>query len=119
MCIRDRIDPISQRDYYRLLSFFHNVTPYENSGAKVEIPLPGNSAEKALAVSENGAKPPATFVLLRGNPKVQGDKVEPGFLEVLGGTGPKLPEPKPGAKTSGRRTVLGDWLASTENPLTA
>jgi mono/diheme cytochrome c family protein len=117
-CHNHKIDPIPQRDYYRLLSFFQNVTAYENSGAKVEIPLPGNAAEKALAVSENGTKAPATFVLLRGNPKVKGDQVEPGFLQVLGGTEAKLAESSIAAKTSGRRTALANWIASPENPLT-
>ena len=118
-CHNHKLDPIPQRDYYRLLSFFQNVTPYENSGAKVEIPLPGDAKEKALAVSELGAKVPATFILLRGNPHVKGDEVEPGFLEVLGGTKPSLLQPSASARTSGRRTVLANWLASPENPLTA
>jgi mono/diheme cytochrome c family protein len=118
-CHNHKIDPIPQRDYYRLLSFFQNVTAYENSGAKVEIPLPGNAGEKALAVSESGARAPATFVLLRGNPKMKGDQVEPGFLQVLGGAGAKLGESSATAKTSGRRTALANWIASPENPLTA
>jgi hypothetical protein len=70
-------------------------------------------------VSEGGTKTPATFVLLRGSPKVHGDKVEPGFPQVLGTPEAKLPEPKPGVKTSGRRTVLANWLVSSENPLPA
>ncbi len=117
-CHNHKIDPIPQRDYYRLLSFFQNVTAYENSGAKVEVPLPGNAAEKALAVSESGTKAPPTFVLLRGNPKVKGDQVAPGFLQVLGGAEAKLSDAR-AAKTSGRRMVLANWIASPENPLTA
>src|SRR6185295_2382083 len=38
-------------------------------------------AAKALAVTENGTNAPDTFVLVRGNPNVKGDKVEPAFLE--------------------------------------
>ncbi len=118
-CHHHKIDPISQQDYYRLLAFFRNVSPYQNSGATVEIPLPGQAGEKALAVSEGGTKAPPTFVLMRGNPKVHGDKVEPGFPQVLGAGEPTLAEVKPGPKTSGRRTALANWLASPENPLTA
>lgn len=73
--------------------------------------------DMALCVIEAGPKAPDTFVFLRGNPHVPGDKVEPGFLSVL-----NLPDPaaaKPLAKSSGRRTVLANWIASKENPLTA
>src|SRR5436305_834010 len=66
----------------------------------------------ALAVSEAGPNVPDTFVLLRGSAHAQGAKVEPGFPEVLSATTPTIPAPPPGAKTSGRRTVLAQWLTS-------
>ncbi|HEV7406835.1 MAG TPA: PSD1 and planctomycete cytochrome C domain-containing protein [Chthoniobacteraceae bacterium] len=40
-CHDHKIDPIGQRDYYALLSFFHNVNYYRNGGATDEVPLPG------------------------------------------------------------------------------
>jgi mono/diheme cytochrome c family protein len=73
----------------------------------------------ALAVTEAGATPPETFVLLRGNPNLKGDKVEPGFLQVLGDSQPIKTVASPEKKTSGRRTLLADWITSRENPLTA
>ena len=79
----------------------------------------GRSATTALCVTEPGPIAPETFVLLRGNAHTPGDKVEPGFLEVLGTPAPTIPPPPAGAKTSGRRRVLADWIASPENPLTA
>ncbi|HEY2952437.1 MAG TPA: DUF1553 domain-containing protein, partial [Verrucomicrobiae bacterium] len=94
-------------------------TAYQNSGPTVEVALPAHPAEKALAVTETNAQAPATFVLVRGNPNLKGDPVEPGFLQVLGVAAPKLPERPAGEKTSGRRTVLAEWIASPENPLTA
>jgi hypothetical protein len=118
-CHNHKIDPIPQRDYYRLLAFFHNVSPYENSGPKVEVPLSGGTNVKAIAVTEISSKPEPTFVLLRGNPHVKGDVVEPGFLEVLGAKEPNLPNVATNAKTTGRRIVLANWIASPENPLTA
>ena len=118
-CHHHKIDPISQGDYYRLLAFFQNVTPYQNGGAQVEIPLPQSPGAKSLGVSEGGTKAPATFVLLRGNPKVKGDAVEPGFPQVLISSELKVPAAAPGMKTSGRRTVLANWIASPDNPLTA
>ena len=59
--------------------------------------------------------------MLRGNPHSdRGDKVEPAFLQVASQTDPEPAHaPGPGAKSTGRRTVLADWIASPENPLTA
>ena len=116
-CHDHKIDPIPQRDYYRILSFFHNINPYKNGGPTDEISL--STGEKALGVTEAGAAGPETFVLLRGNPNTKGAAVEPGFLEVLNPPAPHLPSPAPGSKTTGRRTVLADWITSAENPLTA
>src|SRR5439155_15590805 len=79
-------------------------------------PSPTN---KALAVTENGTNAPETFVLLRGNPQVKGDKVEPAFLEVLNAPPPHIPTAAPGAKSSGRRTALANWIATPTNQLTA
>jgi mono/diheme cytochrome c family protein len=75
--------------------------------------------EAALCVTESGNRAPDTFVLLRGNPHVKGERVEPAFPVVLGGDKPVIPAPPSGAKTSGRRRVLADWIASAKNPLTA
>ena len=77
------------------------------------------SGEKALIVSERGAVPPPTHLLGRGNPNLPGEVVEPGFLEVLGTHAPVVPKPAPDAHTSGRRTVLANWIASPDNQLTA
>jgi hypothetical protein len=74
---------------------------------------------QALCVNENGRTPPETFVLLRGNPRSRGDQVEPGFPSVLTTRAPVLATPGPDARTSGRRRVLADWIASPDNPLTA
>ncbi|MFO0954585.1 MAG: PSD1 and planctomycete cytochrome C domain-containing protein [Isosphaeraceae bacterium] len=77
------------------------------------------AGETALVVTEAGPVAPETFVLMRGNPHVQGPKVGPGFLSVLNPPAPAIPTPPPGSKTTGRRTVLADWIASPTNPLTA
>jgi Protein of unknown function (DUF1553) len=75
--------------------------------------------EFALSVANCDPRPPQTHVMVRGNPHVPGKEVAPGFPDVLGFPAPAIPEAKPGAKTSGRRTVLANWLASPENPCTA
>ena len=79
------------------------------------------SLEQALAVKEEG-RPRDTFLLLRGNPQSQGDRVEPAFPSVLlaaNAKPPELPSHRAGSESSGRRRVLADWIASPTNPLTA
>jgi len=71
----------------------------------------------ALCITEEKMRD--THVLKRGNPASKGDKVDPGFPQVLGGATPALPPPDPKAKTAGRRRVLAEWVASPSNPLTA
>ena len=84
---------------------------------EIERDKPDVIAE-ALCVTEIGSQPRETFVLTRGNPHAKADRVEPGFLEVLGGGTPDIP-PSLNPDTSGRRLVLADWITSDENPLTA
>jgi cytochrome c553 len=85
--------------------------------ASLKDPLAA-STERALIVTEPGSHGPDTFVFLRGNPSVPGTKVEPGFPTVLHLPDPTIPETK-GARSSGRRTALANWIASPDNPLTA
>jgi len=75
--------------------------------------------DMALCVTEVGPKPRDTHVLVRGNPHVRGDKVEPGFPEVLSPPEPVIIPAAEKAETSGRRLALAKWLTSPENPLFA
>jgi hypothetical protein len=75
--------------------------------------------DRALSISEAGPEAPETTVLLRGNPQSKGDRVEPEFLQVLGGRRPNIPKPAPGAKSTGRRRALADWIVAPDNPLTS
>jgi hypothetical protein len=73
----------------------------------------------ALSVNNCDANPKPTHLLVRGSPHAKGKEVKPGFPEVLGLPEPQIPGAKAGAKSSGRRTVLADWIASKNNPMTA
>ncbi len=66
------------------------------------------AGERALCVTEAGPNAPETFVLLRGNPHVKGDKVEPAFPSVF-----NLPEPVMPAPTPGRAARDGGWCWRT------
>jgi hypothetical protein len=74
---------------------------------------------QALSVTRCEIHPPPTFVLGRGNPRAEKKRVEPGFPAVLGLPDPTVPAPAKGAKSSGRRTILANWIASKDNALTA
>lgn len=51
-CHDHKIDPIPQRDYYRLLSFFHNINHYRNGGPTDEAPLFTDAAAKSAYESK-------------------------------------------------------------------
>jgi hypothetical protein len=75
--------------------------------------------EAALALATCESRPAPTHVLLRGNPHVPGDAVEPQFPALFGEKAPKLPAAVEGARSAGRRRVLAEWIASSRNMLTA
>lgn len=104
-------DHVTAEDYERYLD-------RHREQAELERKQPSGIAQ-ALCVSEAGSTPSETFLLVRGDPRSRGGKVEPGFPSVLTTEAPTLPAPTAGAKTTGRRRVLAEWVASPENPLTA
>ncbi len=78
--------------------------------------VPGN--QLALAVVENGRRAPATHLLGRGNPRVEVREVEPGYPSLFAAADPTFKEPPAEARSSYRRKVLADWIASEGNMLT-
>jgi cytochrome c553 len=79
--------------------------------------LPQYDAALALAMCE--PRPPATHVAQRGNPHVPGEVVEPHFPAMFAQPAPVIPAAAEGARSAGRRRVLAEWIASSENMLTA
>ena len=71
---------------------------------------------RVLCVKEHGDLAPPTRVLIRGNPHVAGDEVQPSFISVLSPPAPKI---VPRRNSSGRRLALANWITSPEHPLTA
>jgi hypothetical protein len=117
-CHDHKIDPIPQKDYYRLLSFFHNINHYSNGGPGDQKPI-GVGAERALCVTEAGSRAPDTYVLIRGSAHARGARVEPAFPVILGGDKPTIPTRPAQARTTGRRLALANWIVSPNNRLTA
>ena len=73
---------------------------------------------ETLVIKEVGPTPRETFVLVRGNANVAGEKVEPGFPSILSPPQPTIVAPRTG-RSSGRRLALANWIASDQNRLTA
>jgi mono/diheme cytochrome c family protein len=61
---------------------------------------------------------PETHILVRGDFKQKGEKVEPGFLSAFGG-GTVSGEPKEGPFVPQRRKALALWMTSKARPLLA
>jgi len=80
---------------------------------------PTPSQEFAMCVNNCYRQPPPVHLLARGNPRAPGAEVQPAYPTVLGIPAPEIPPASKDAKTSGRRTVLANWLTSPTNPLTA
>jgi len=74
-------------------------------------------------VHEFGPKAAPTQVLVRGSAATPGKEVVPRFVQVLCASAeaaePRLPTAARDAKSTGRRRLLADWIASPANPLTA
>ncbi len=81
---------------------------------------PSAGAVHAMVVKEHGTKAGQMHVHIRGNANSKGEPVGLSFPQILGGGKEvKIPEPKDGQKSTGRRRVLAEWIADPHNPRTA
>ncbi|WP_436714365.1 PSD1 and planctomycete cytochrome C domain-containing protein [Roseiconus lacunae] len=64
----------------------------------------------AFVATDHGRQPAPTYISSRSSEST----VEPSFLELLGQETPSI---EPLANSTGRRTVLANWIASDDNPL--
>jgi len=70
-----------------------------------------------MAVAESGNH--VIKVLMRGNPVLEGDVVQPAFPSVLRPPEAIIPDDYKTPRTSGRRRVLAEWITSKDNPVSA
>jgi hypothetical protein len=115
---RTRPKVVEKLDAFFTGSEKHQYTALTEKIAQLEAAL-DVPRDMALSVNNAPRQPEPTHVLIRGNPHAPGPVVEPGFPTVLGFDDPQIPAPSESARSSGRRRVLADWIASPENPLTA
>lgn len=125
-CHDHKFDPISQKDYYSMLSFLRGIEPYglnkKGGGGRgtgrIQIPLE-TANESALAVWESGPTPKETFVLHRGDPKSPRERTEPEIPLILQTQVPIVSVTPMSKQTSGRRLQFAKWLIDPRHPLTA
>ena len=72
----------------------------------------------AQGMIDAGREAPSTHVLQTGIYDAPIYEVEPGFLTILDPAPAKIVAPE-GMNSTGRRSVLANWLADPQNPLTA
>ncbi len=112
-CHDHKFEPLSTRDYYSLVAVFNPLQRPAKGRAELTVPVDG---AEVYAWSEQSVKAPETHVLVRGSPTRFGDLVEPAVPAILVKQQPQFPL---GEKTTQRRLGLAQWIASTQNPLTA
>ncbi len=111
--LREKIDEYLTADEYQQ---YTGIRVQLDEAALQLKELPPANWVLSLAVCD--PRPNPTRIMTRGNPHIPGDTVEPRFPELFGSVKPTISEPAPGARSAGRRRVLADWIASSENMLT-
>ena len=59
------------------------------------------------------------WILRRGMPALKGEEVKPAFPEILAAPVAHIPNDYTVGKSTGKRRVLAEWIASAGNPMTA
>ncbi|HBJ86232.1 MAG TPA: hypothetical protein DDZ88_20685 [Verrucomicrobiales bacterium] len=113
-CHDHKFEPLATRDYYSLVAIFNPLERPRKGRTELTVPVDGT---EVYTWREPSAKAPETHVLVRGSPTRFGDLVEPGVPVILAKQ--QFAFPKPTDKTTQRRLGLAQWIASTNNPLTA
>ena len=140
-CHDNKYDPIPARDYYQMLSTFTTttrmnvdihpdgkVTPAVTKMAKDKNTKPIEGATRMMICGEGydpivmhtqgGPFFEQTYLLKRGNPDLKDGEVTQGFLQILARPGDEKRwqwSPPEGAKYSGRRRTLSNWITDVDH----
>jgi Protein of unknown function (DUF1553)/Protein of unknown function (DUF1549) len=74
---------------------------------------------EAMVLTDVGPAAPPTHLLRRGDWRHKDREILPGYPSAIEDCDASLPDPSPGSRTTGRRSVLAQWLTRPDNPLTA
>jgi hypothetical protein len=82
-------------------------------------PLKPHAPPTAMTMTDLGPEAAPTRLLRRGDWRRPGREVTPAALSAIDAHITDALAPKPGAKTTGRRAALAEWMTQSDNPLTA
>ncbi|NBV23692.1 MAG: DUF1553 domain-containing protein [Proteobacteria bacterium] len=116
-CHDHKYDPVTSADYYSLLAVF-NGTVKQGVPKDTDTKDKSKDPVKLQALIETKGTVPPTHLLRRGSLQNKGPEVPPAAPLVLVSYPLRFPEPEPGAKSSGRRRTLAEWITAPNNPLT-
>ncbi|MBL9147013.1 MAG: PSD1 domain-containing protein [Verrucomicrobiaceae bacterium] len=140
-CHDNKYDPIPARDYYQMLSTFTTttrmnvdihpdgkITPAITTMAKDKSTKPIEGATRMMICGEGydpivmhtqgGPFFDQTFFLKRGNPDLKDGEAKQGFLQIFARPGDEKRwqwSPPEGAKYSGRRRTLSNWITDVDH----
>ena len=106
-CHDHKSDPISQADFYRLRALFADMTIPEKFKQLSPKFIPLKDAV------------PESHLMLKGDFRFKGPKVDAAFIRVANQTGSTVSEALSNDSSLGRRTALADWLTNPDHPLTS
>lgn len=126
-CHDHKYDPLTQRDYYSLVSFFNNTSDQDLALAEFSATEPKLTPTKpakkkdeilsvAMVLTDHGQKLKPARILWRGDVRNKGPVVQPDVPAVLSSAHPL--ESSQLENGQHWRSSLADWLADTNNPLT-
>ncbi len=79
--------------------------------------LPPRETVMSIAQVRQDIEP--TRIMLRGNPHVPGDVVQPAFPDLFGDGSPEFVEVNSPSGSNGKRRALAEWMTDEDNMLTA
>lgn len=140
-CHDNKYDPIPARDYYRMLSTFTTTTrmnvdvwpdkvtsavttkkakdkdtPPQKGATRMMIC--GEGYEPIVMHTQGGPFFDQTYFLKRGNPDLKDGEAKQGFLQIFARPGDEKRwqwSPPEGAKYSGRRRMLSNWITDVDH----
>ncbi|MEZ6152064.1 MAG: PSD1 and planctomycete cytochrome C domain-containing protein [Pirellulaceae bacterium] len=118
-CHTHKFDPIEHEDYYRVASAFWPGPILARDRAWLGGPSPQEiGMENVLAWTDITTAPSDLHLLKNGDRAQPQQTVEPASLSCVPAMYRAFDPPSAGAKTSGRRLQLAQWIADAKNPLT-
>ncbi|HIB86751.1 TPA: DUF1549 domain-containing protein, partial [Candidatus Poribacteria bacterium] len=118
-CHDHKFDPIPQKDYYRIASFFWaGYIGQANQGGPSQEQL-GYPCIPVYGWTDKGQSVSPIRLLHNGERHQLGPEVDPGFLSAVSELDMPLTSPSKGSKTTTRRLQFAAWITDERNPLAA